>query len=115
MTTKRPNFKNGLFWTIAILTTLANLLFSLASVFELYQISFTHLEKEYHWGADPFPWYYATKNTYLTYIGTWTVLLLTILFFQIYYIIKDNKVKELYAGLLFVLGFVAMLITNWSY
>lgn len=112
VTNRKLNFKDGLFWTIAILVILTNVLFSFASVFEIFQISFTDMEKEYHWGADPFPWYYETKMTYLTYIGSWTILFLVTLFFQIYFAVKDNKMKELYSGLLFILLFVAMLVTN---
>jgi hypothetical protein len=109
---RKLNFKDGLFWTIAILVILTNVLFSFGSAFEIYQISFTEIEKEYHWGADPFPWYYENKMTYLTYTGSWTVVFLTILFFQVYYAIKNNKTKELYSGLLYILFFVAMLVVN---
>jgi uncharacterized BrkB/YihY/UPF0761 family membrane protein len=110
--TKKLNLKDGFFWTIATLVILANVLFSLASIFEICQISFTDIEKEYHWGAAPFPWYYKSKMTYLTYIGSWTVLFLMILFFQIYYTIKDHKTKELYSGLLCILVFVTMLVCS---
>lgn len=112
VTNRKLNIKDGLFWTIAILVILTNMLFSFASVFEIYQISFTDIEKEYHWGADSFPWYYENKMTYLTYTGFWTVLFLTILFFQVYYAIKDNKSKELYSGLFYILFFAAMLVVN---
>lgn len=112
VTNRKLNFKDGLFWTIAILVILTNVVFSFASLLEVYQISFTNIEKEYHWGADPFPWYYESKTTYLTYTGLWTILFLTTLFFQIYFAIKDNKTKELYSGLLYVLFFVAMLVAN---
>lgn len=114
MTNRKLNFKDGLFWTIAILVIMVNMLFSYASVSEIYQISFTDIEKEYHWSAEPFPWYYEDKMTYLTYIGSWTILFLTTLFFQVYFAFKDNKTKELYSGLLFIILFVAMLITNGS-
>ncbi|RCU42362.1 hypothetical protein DQ356_10595 [Chryseobacterium lacus] len=112
VTNRKLNLKDGLFWTIAILVILTNMLFSLASVFEIYQISFTDIEKEYHWGAEPFPWYYENKMTYLTYTGSWTILFLTTLFFQVYFALKDNKTKELYSGLLFILLFATMLIVN---
>jgi uncharacterized BrkB/YihY/UPF0761 family membrane protein len=112
VTNRKLNFKDGLFWTITILVILTNVLFPFASVFEIFQISFTDIEREYHWGADPFPWYNETKMTYLTYTGSWTILFLTTLFFQIYYAVKDNKTKELDSGLLYILFFVAMLVAN---
>jgi uncharacterized BrkB/YihY/UPF0761 family membrane protein len=112
VTNKKLNFKDGLFWTIAILFILTNLIFSVVSIIEIYQVSFTSVEKEYCWGAEPFPWYYESKMTYLTYIGSWTILFLTVLFFQIYYAFKDNKTKELYSGLLYILLIVTMLIIN---
>lgn len=114
VTNRKLNFKDGFFWTIAILVILINALFSFASVFEIYQISFTGIEKEYHWGADPFPWYYENKMTYLTYTSAWRILFLTTLFFQIYFAVKDNKPKELYSALFFILFFVVMLIANVS-
>ena len=106
------NFKSGIFWTIAIVAILTNLLFSVVSITEIYQLYFTDIAKEYHWGAEPFPWYYQDKRTYLTYVSSWTVLFLAILLFQIYYAVKDNKTKELYSGLLYILFFVVMQIAN---
>lgn len=106
------SFKNGLFWIIASIVTAFNLLFCFISLIEIYQVSFTSKEKEYHWGAEPFPWYYETKMTYLTYTGSWAVLFLSILFFQIFYLLKRNKTREMYSGLLFILLFAIMLVVN---
>ncbi len=112
MTSKKLNFKDGLFWTVALLVLLTNLLFSFILTLEIYQVSFSDIRKEYYWGADAFPWYYKNKQTCLIYIGSWTILFVTTLFFQVYFAFKDNKTKELYSGLLFILFFVAMLVVS---
>lgn len=106
------NLKETLFWAIAIIFILANLFFSLISLIEIYEVGFTELEKHYHWNAEPFPWYYESKNIYLAYISCWTTIFLIILFFQIYYLIKDNKYKELISAFAFFLVFIIMLIAN---
>jgi len=108
----RPKIKNGLFWTIAILIILTNLLLTSLFLFEIFSLLLTDIGKEYHWGAEPFPWYYKTQTTYLTYSGIWTTSFITILIFQIRYLLKNNKTRELYFGLIFVLLISTMFIVN---
>jgi hypothetical protein len=104
------NVKNIFFWTIAGILILVNGFFIAISLFEIYQITFTDMGNEYQWGAETSPWYFATKNTYTTYIGVRTIPFLAILFFQINYLIKGFKTKELYSTLAFVFLFVVMLL-----
>ena len=78
----KQNIKGILFWTIASIVMVANGLLCLSSVVDFYEVTFTVKEKEYHWGAEAFGWYYVTRNIYLTYTGIWTAVFLIALTFM---------------------------------